>query len=196
MEKLKGNLYKPDETPENYADDSYEQLDPGAYICKISLVKDESAVDKRFLYIEYDIVEGDHAGYFERLSERAGFWGGRVYLSYKDKAQRIFSRAIKAINKANPGYVFDPFEDGKNSDEKTLVGKTFAIVLHEEEYTKNDGSTGTRITGSATSIIDVDKARSGEFNKKLLDKVIRTNTPAANTSSTPDFMDAPDNPFA
>lgn len=193
MKKLKGNLYKPGESAATYTGDSFESLTPGAYICKVSQVKDDP--DKEYLYLEYDIAEGEHAGYYERLSDRAGFWGGRVWLSYKDKAQSIFSRAIKAINVSNPNFIFNPFEDGKNADEKTLIGKTFAIVLHEEEYDKNDGSVGTRLSASATAIITLAQAKEGKFNKKLLEKVSRRQEQAS--SGDAEFLEiSSENPFA
>ena len=131
------------------------------------------------------------------MSDRAGFWGGRLYLSYKDKAESIFKRALKAINVTNGSYVFNPFGDGKNADEKTLIGKTFWIVLHEEEYEKNDGSTGTRITASATAFLNESQAKEGKFNKRLLEKTTaRKQASAPSVADTPDFMDSVDNPFS
>ena len=195
MKTLKGNLYAPNETVQNYNDGSFEQLPAGVYCCKICQVKDDP--DREYLYIEYDIAEGQFKDYFARLSDRAGFWGGRIFLSYKDKAESIFKRALKAINVTNGSYVFNPYRDGKNADEKTLIGKIFWVVLHEEEYEKNNGSTGTRITASGTGFINEHQAKEGKFNKMLLEKTTarrQANTPAA--SETPDFMDSVDNPFA
>ena len=195
MKTLKGNLYAPNETVQNYNDGSFEQLPAGVYCCKICQVKDDP--DREYLYIEYDIAEGQFKDYFARLSDRAGFWGGRIFLSYKDKAESIFKRALKAINVTNGSYVFNPYRDGKNADEKTLIGKIFWVVLHEEEYEKNNGSTGTRITASGTAFINEHQAKEGKFNKMLLEKTTarrQASTPAA--SETPDFMDSVDNPFA
>lgn len=197
MKKLKGNLYKEGETPTNYTDTEYERLEPGAYVCKIVQVRDEE--DKEYLYVEYDIAEGPNAGYYSRLQDRANFWGGRIYLSYKDKASNLFGRACKVINNANAPYVFNPFGDGKNADEKTLIGKLFGLVLHEEEYQKNDGSIGSRLNASATGIIDTEKAKTGKFNQKLLDRVPLKNTTSTAPANTPDFMDVDsgtENPFA
>lgn len=197
MKKLKGNLYKEGETPTNYHDDEYERLEPGAYVCKIVQVKDEEK--KEYLYVEYDIAEGPNAGYYSRLQDRANFWGGRIYLSYKDSASNLFGRACKVINNANAPYTFNPFGDGSNADEKTLIGKLFGIVLHEEEYKKNDGSIGSRLSASATGIIDTEKAKTGKFNRKLLDRVPLKDTNSDAPANTPDFMDVDagtENPFA
>ena len=198
MKKLKGNLYAPNETVQNYNDGSFEQLPAGVYRCKICLVRDDP--EKEYLYVEYDIAEGEHAGYFERLSDRAGFWGGKIFLSYKDKAESLFKRALKAINATNGSYLFNPFSDGKNADEKTLIGKTFWVVLHEEEYEKSDGTIGSRMTASATAFLNELQAKEGKFNKKLLDKVAARKSTSTSPSSAdvPDFLDSSsvDNPFA
>lgn len=197
MKKLKGNLYAPNETVQNYNDGSFEQLPAGVYRCKICLVRDDP--EKEYLYVEYDIAEGEHAGYFERLSDRAGFWGGKIFLSYKDKAESLFKRALKAINATNGSYLFNPFSDGKNADEKTLIGKTFWVVLHEEEYEKSDGTIGSRMTASATAFLNESQAKEGKFNKKLLEKVARKSTATSPSSAdVPDFLDSSsvDNPFA
>ena len=198
MKKLKGNLYAPNETVQNYNDGSFEQLPAGVYRCKICLVRDDP--EKEYLYVEYDIAEGEHAGYFERLSDRAGFWGGKIFLSYKDKAESLFKRALKAINATNGSYLFNPFSDGKNADEKTLIGKTFWVVLHEEEYEKSDGTIGSRMTASAAAFLNESQAKEGKFNKKLLDKVAARKSTATSPSSAdvPDFLDSSsvDNPFA
>ncbi|MBQ1289504.1 MAG: hypothetical protein IIY23_05020 [Erysipelotrichaceae bacterium] len=198
MKKLKDNLYAPNETVQNYNEGNFENLEPGVYHCVICQVKDDD--QKEYLYIEFDIAEGPHKGYYERLSDRAGFWGGKIFLSYKDKAISIFKRALKAINATNLGYVFNPFSDGKNADEKTLIGKTFWVVLHEEEYEKSDGTTGSRMTASATAFLNESQAKEGKFNKKLLDKVAARKSTATSPSSTdvPDFLDSSsvDNPFA
>ena len=194
MKKLKGNLYAPNETVQNYNDSSFEQLVPGLYYCKICQVKDEPA--KEYLYVEYDIAEGPFSDYFEHLSDRAGFWGGKLFLSYTKKAEGIFVRALKAINTANGSYIFNPFEDGNNADEKTLVGKKFWAVFHEVEYKKSDGSTGSKIVAENNSIISEKKAKENSFNKKLLEKTVqKPSTKFAGDS--PDFLDSSeDNPFA
>ena len=197
MKKLKGNLYGPNETAQSYNDEQYEQLPPGLYYFKFCQVKDEP--DKEYLYMEYDIAEGDHKGYFERLSNRAGFWGGNLRLYYTSKAENIFKRALKAINTANGTYEFNPFDDGKNADEKTLIGKNFWAVIHEVEYEKANGEIGSRMSVESTAFISDKKGREGNFNKKLLDKVVRkSNATSTNSTDVPDFLDSSsvDNPFA
>ena len=195
MKKLKGNLYAPNETAQNYNDEQYEQLPPGLYHFKVCQVMDESKKD--YLYVEYDIAEGEHKGYFERQSNRTGFWGGNVRLYYTEKAESIFKRALKAINTANGTYEFNPFEDGKNADEKTLIGKNFWAVIHEVEYEKTTGGIGSRMSVEATAFISEKKAKEGNFNKRLLEKTSsRRQASLSESSETPDFMDTVDNPFS
>lgn len=195
MKKLKGNLYKPGETATNYTDDSFENLEPGAYVCKIVQVRDEE--DKEYLYVEYDIAEGPSAGYYSRLQDRANFWGGRIYISYKESATRIIKHFCQVINNDNAPYAFNPFEDGSNTDEKTLIGKIFGGVIREEEYRKNDGSIGTRLNIPMNGIIEAERVKTGKFNQKLLNKVPLKESAAP--ANTPDFMDVDsgtENPFA
>lgn len=169
MKKLKGNLYKEGETVTNYNDqDDFEQLPAGAYVCTITSVRDIE--DKEYLYVEFDIAEGEHKDFFKRLNERINFWGGRVNLSYSDRnVARSFDKPCKTINANNPGFEFNPHEDGKNSDERTLIGKKIGVVLHEEEYEK-DGKVRTSMATYPWGIILIDKLKAGDFNKKLLDK--------------------------
>lgn len=116
------------------------RLEAGGYVCVYTSVTDME--DKEYLYMEFDIAEGKDKGYYKELEERAGFWGGKVYRSYKPTALPMFKRMCSAVNKSNPGFVFD---GNVNSDESTLVGKKVGIVLAEEEYIGNDGSVKTRL---------------------------------------------------
>lgn len=189
MKKLLGNLYAEGETTTNYNDqDEYEQLPAGGYICTITSVRD--VTDKEYLYVEFDIAEGEHAGYFKRLCDRANFWGGRVNLSYAGKSmKRGFDLPCKAINASNPGYEFNPHEDGRNNDERTLVGKKIGIVLHEEEYESKDGKVRTTMRAVPWGIYSTDKIASGAFDKRLLDKVpIKKDE----TPGTEVFLNVPD----
>ena len=116
------------------------RLPAGGYVCRYTKVED--VPEKEYLYMEYDIARGDYAGYYKSLSDSMGFWGGKCYRSYKESALPMFKRMCSAVSKSNNGFVFD---GQTNSDESTLVGKLVGIVLCEEEYVGNDGSTKTRL---------------------------------------------------
>lgn len=141
----------------------------GGYVCKYTKVEDNAS--KEYLRLEFDIAEGDFKDYYKELEERANFWGGSVYRSYKEGAIPMFKRMCSAVAKSNPSFEFNPFVKGGNSDEQTLVGKLVGIVLKEEEYEKNDGNIGTRLVVAYEC--DAQKIRSGNFKvpqKKVLDK--------------------------
>lgn len=136
------------------------RLGPGGYICKITMVKD--VPEKEYLYLEYDIAEGDHKGYWNELYKNKFFWGGRFYRSYKEKALSMFKGFLNAVKESNSGFVFQ-------NDESRLVDKYVGLVLAEEEYRKNDGSDGVRLY--VATVRSVDAIRKGEFKvppKKLL----------------------------
>lgn len=176
MKKLTGSLYKEGETATNYNDSDYVELPIGAYVCKIVEVEDKEEWSSLAIYL--DIAEGDYKGYFEKIYERTGAWVCRVFAKYTDRASSLFKKFCKAVNASNPGYLFNPFEDGTNADERTLIDKQVGMVFHIEEYRKADGSLGAVRTGQFPGFIRIEAAREGKFNQKLLErKELPTETP-------------------
>lgn len=155
------------------------RLPAGGYICKYTRVEDNA--NKNYLLMEFDITEGEFKGYFSDLNERAGFWAGKCYRSYTDKALPMFKRMCSAVTKSNSGYIFD---GNTNSDETSLVGKLVGIVLGEEEYEGNDGNIKTRLYVSREC--EVEKIRKGEFKVPELKKLVQ-----ASVDDKPD-MNVPD----
>ena len=146
----------------------FPKLVAGGYVCRYTNVEDNP--DKEYLYMEYDIAEGEFKDYYKQMNENLKFWGGRLFRSYKEKAQPMFKRMCSAVTKSNPGYLFD---GNTNSDEKTLIGKLVGLVLGEEEYVGNDGSLKTRLY--VYSEKSVDDIRSGNFKVPALKKLSDTN---------------------
>lgn len=137
------------------------RLEPGGYVCKITVAKD--VPEKEYLKLEYDIAEGEHKGHWNELYKAKSFWGGTFFRSYKEKALTMFKGFLTVVKESNPGFIF-------NNEEKRLEGQLIGLVLGEEEYRKNDGSDGTRLYVAA--VRSVDKIRSGDFTvppKKLLE---------------------------
>lgn len=121
----------------------YKRPDAGAYICKITGVEDVS--DKQYMFVWYDIAEGEFAGYYTDMRTNNPEWtgAGRYVKSYKPKALPMLKRFCSAVSKSNGSYVFDA---GKvNSDEKSLIGKKIGLIFREEEYYGNDGEKKTRL---------------------------------------------------
>jgi len=146
----------------------FERLPPNGYICRITAVQD--VPEKEYLKLEYDIADSKYAGYFQDGFARFGFWSGSFIRSYKETAQGFFKSFLTAIKESNQGFVF-------NNDETALRGKRIGLVLGEEEYTKKDGTIGTRLyvdqTRTVQTIVD------GKFTvpaKKLLAKPASADT--------------------
>ena len=160
------------------------RLPAGGYVCKYTKVEDVSS--KEYLYMEFDIAKGDFAGYFQSLYDTYGFWGGRCYRSYKEKALPMFKRMCSAVSKSNNGFVFD---GEKNTDEKTLEGKLVGLVLCEEEYIGNDGNIKTRLFVDKECSVD-DIVR-GNFKVKPLKKLPDEERTEVEEPADTSFMNIP-----
>lgn len=141
-----------------------KRLPAGGYVCKYTKVEDNA--DKSYLYMEFDIAEGEYEGYFEELEERAGFWAGRCYRSYKENALPMFKRMCSAVTKSNKKFIFD---GNKYADESTLIGKLVGILLGEEEYIGNDGSTKTKLV--VVREMPIEDIRDGKFKVPAIKKL-------------------------
>lgn len=140
------------------------RLPAGGYIAKYVKVTD--VTDKEYLQFEYDIAEGEFANHFAELEKNLGFWGGRYIRSYKQSALPFFKRMCSAVTKSNSGYIFD---GNTNADERTLVGKRVGLILGEEEYVGNDGSTKTRLY--VVRECDIETINSGDYKIPALKKL-------------------------
>lgn len=123
----------------------YVRLGAGGYICKITKVEDFPA--KEYLRIEYDVVQGEFKDYFKDLFEAKKFWGGNFIRSYKATALSFFKSFATAVENSNPKFKFD-------NDETKFVGKLIGLVLGEEGYIANDGSSKSRLYVKETRSIE------------------------------------------
>ena len=108
----------------------------GGYLCKITAVED--VPERQYLKMEYDIASGEFEGYWKKIYENKGFWGGSFIKSYKTNALPFFKAFKTCVENSNPNYQFD-------NDEKTLIGKFIGLVLGEEEYLSQAGEVKTRL---------------------------------------------------
>lgn len=158
----------------------FDNPTPGAYIAKICQVQDVE--EKEYIKIAWDFAEGEYMGNNRDTYKRAGFWPIVLIRSYKPKTLPFFKAFKTAVEESNPGYRFDEaMLDG-------LRGKRFGVVLGEEEYRKNDGSTGTRLYVAAAR--SVQAIRDGDFTvpaKKLLAAPTTAQRFAAPKSGTQGF---------
>ena len=164
---------------EAQGNEEYKRLVAGGYVCKITKVEDKP--EKSYLYIEFDIADGEFAGYGASCLERNGFTPLRMYKSYKDKAAGMFKGFIQNVEQSNPNYKWDWKEQG-------LVGKMIGIVLGEEEYRKQDGNIGTRFNARDKSV----EAIKGGFFKVPEKKMLKEEyTPASFTNADDDDGELP-----
>ena len=159
-----------------------KRLPAGGYICKYTNVEDNP--QKNYLYMEFDIAEGEYKDYYKELEERLDFWGGRCYRSYTEKALPMFKRMCSAVTKSNKGFIFD---GNDHCDESTLIGKKVGMILGEEEYIGNDGAKKTKLYVARE--VDVADIKAGKFKIPAIKKLEES----SDKKQDDDFMNIPEN---
>lgn len=148
-------------------DFGYTGPQAGGYIATITGTVDNR--DKSYLMVQLDIAEGEHAGYYRSLYERAGFWGLTSYRSYKPKARGFFKAFIEAVEKSNDGYTW-------NWNELTLINLNVGIIIGLEDYIGNDGKIKTR--PRVTDFVSVADIKDGNFTIPEYTKLKQNEAPA------------------
>ena len=127
------------ETAPVYGTGDFESITPGGHICRIRAVKEEISNGTRQLVISFDLAETDaQAGYYaKQYSQRVSGdvnakWPGVHRQGIDGKSTPFFKGLITAIERSNPGYLWD-------WDENSLKGKLFGGVFGREEYMGTDG---------------------------------------------------------
>lgn len=150
----------------------YSKPGNGGYIIEILGVKNvefnpnTGAGD--YLRIEYDIADGEFAGYYSKMHEKfGGEWIANFSRSYKETALGMFKHFINCIEKSNPAF------DWKWREHE-LVGCRIGVVLQEEEYTKKNGSVGVALKVKEVKTIEqiLDKDFVVPETKKLKASVV------------------------
>lgn len=141
----------------NLSQNKSEHLEVTGYVMRVVSARVEQNYGGR-LVLELDIAEGPNEGYYQRLSDRAGFWGMTLNLYFDEKQAWKFSRAIEAFRKSNDSLIW---EDDAENDEQNLVGKLIGIVPRLKEYIGNDGQKKTKLMPYTT--VPVSDIRTGQF---------------------------------
>lgn len=134
-----------------------EEIYPGGYVVRVVAARVESEYGGR-LVLDLDIDEGPKAGYYQRLADRAGFWGLSLSLYFEESRRWRLERAIDAVKESNQGFVWN---DNAENDEQDLIGKQLGIVTRLREYWGNDGKKKTKL--GVYSTVPVSVIRSGAF---------------------------------
>lgn len=174
------NMYSAEQIAEAKAnDEQYEEVEAGGYVCNIVDAILNNSDGKANIELHLDIAEGNHKGFFQKLEDRAGFWGLRGYMSFKETQINKFLKTCTAINVSNPGFSFDPMREG-GADVDTLKGKHIGVVIQKEEYKANSGD--IREKCSVYNFTEVSKIREKKYKvpalKKLDDSSSIVNVPA------------------
>lgn len=137
----------------------FETLEAGGYICKIKqAVMGVSNKGSEMMSILFDIAEGEHAGYYQRMYDNAKKtdaepkWKGVFKQNTSGKSVSFFKGMITAIEQSNPGFKW-------NWDETQLKGKVFGGVFGREQFRNSAGA--LKWTTKCQSIRSADAIRKG-----------------------------------
>jgi len=142
--------------------DTLDELPAGGYICKVinAILNNDPEKGRQNIELQVDIAEGDYAGYFQKLSDRWGFWGLRGWMSFKESELGRFEKTCMAFMNSNPGLVFNPFVKG-GVDVDKLIGKKIGVVTGKEQYKSNSGD--TRDKNVVSYFTEISKIKEGKF---------------------------------
>ena len=124
----------------NLSEARTESIKADGYVMKILAVEIDNQYNR--LKLKCDIAEGDSAGYYQRLEDRANFWGMYVSMYMDEGSRRKFALTIDNICKSNDGFTWN--YDGEN-DEQTLVGQLVGVVTRQKFYYGNDGQKKSKL---------------------------------------------------
>lgn len=164
----------------------FETLEPGGYICVIVNAKAEvSSTNKKMLTIEFDIAEGEKAGFYKRKYDEdtrpEAKWQG-VYrqMLEGEKAAGYLKGVMEMLETSNPNFKWD-------WDENKLKGLKFGGIFGREEYEKMDGTRS--FFTKLRYIKKVEQIKNGKFKvpeDKLLPKKENFNPYATSFASSVD----------
>lgn len=121
--------------------EGFSHLPSGIYVCvikSVSAIVDNNAKVKEWLEYDYDIKDGEYAGYFEEQYKRMQTftdipsWYATARKYYTDKALPYFKGFIKRIIDSNPKFSI-------RDDYSGLAGKEIVLSIQAVEKTSKAG---------------------------------------------------------
>lgn len=113
----------------------------GGYVARIVDVED--VLSREYLYVVYDIAEGDWKGFYSDDFGRRNEWAHRFVRSYKETARGMFKAFLMRLEESNPSFNYVSWQ--RRCDERELVGLEIGIVLQYEDYTNDQGEDKERL---------------------------------------------------
>lgn len=139
----------------------FRRPEAGGYVVRITRAINNPKNTR--IEMEFDIIEGEFAGYYADLKGRAGFWGGTFSKSYSPKALPFLKSFIELVQKCNPGTTGLVIGDFEDIDETKLVGMVIGMVVGEQEYMGNDGKVKTRLDWYNADYCTPETVRIGDY---------------------------------
>lgn len=173
-------------TTEASTDGGFEKLPAGPYVAKIVNMVDNDS--KQYVELVFDIAEGEHANFYGDKWGKEHPFAHHIFLSYKDTALGMLKGRLEAIQASNPG--FDPFAAWDAGRLDMFANRLVGINLQEEEYERNDGETGTRLT--VCQVVQAQDVRDGKIKARDIKKL---KNGAASTSTTTPVVEAYNGPI-
>lgn len=173
-----------------------EQLPAGGYVAKIISAKVETYKWGDRLAVAYDVVEGEHAGFFKRdydaNTNEDKKWRGVLRLTVptdaadrlNDMNRRRFNNFTACLEESNPGYHWD-------WNETKLRNLGVGMLVREREW-EMDGRTGWTTEACDTACIEA--IRSGKFRVPK-PYALKAKDDAADQAPAPHAEDDSDLPF-
>lgn len=157
-----------------------DKLPAGGYVCRITAVED--VPKKEYLWITYDIAEGEYAGKYSDDWGKENPWAHRFARSYKDSAEGMFKAFVNRVQESNKGFVWDQV------NESQFVGKEIGLVFQTELYTNTKGDDKERL--NVFRVVAAQDIRVGDF--KVPEPVDNRETaPQADTVPVDAYDDVP-----
>lgn len=175
----------------------FTKLPAGGYIVKI--VDVEHNEGGQYVWLVFDIAEGEHAGYYSDAFNIQRPYTHRVMMKYStDESNEERHRTITGmllgrcavIDACNPG--FDSFAAFNAEKWDMFNGKRIGLVVGDEEYQASNGDIRTRLDWFHAKWRSTDDIAAGNFKVPALKKVDRgIDVPAVPERGTAVYDDIP-----
>lgn len=169
--------------------EGFSHLPSGIYVCVIkgvSAIVDNDAKVKEWLEYDYDIKDGEYAGYFEEQYKRMEaytenpYWYATARKYYTDKALPYFKGFIKRIFDSNPRFSL-------KDDYSGLADKEIVLSIQAVEKTSKAGNNYWRYDVK-NEYSKKELAQGNDYNGKPLakydDKPLESSSQSTQASAT------------